>query len=65
VKRTDLMKKLRETAKAKGLVAVEVEGAKHTKVTIGDKTFTVPRSREINEFTAKGILKTADQAEEK
>lgn len=62
MKRTDLLKKLREAAKANNLAIREDEGANHTKVTIGSVMVTVPRHREINELTAKGILKKADEA---
>ncbi|OMC43097.1 hypothetical protein A5742_30085 [Mycolicibacterium fortuitum] len=58
MKRTDLLKQLRKEAKAQGLAYWEEEGAKHTHVHFGDdKKTTVPRHNEINEHTAKGILK--------
>ena len=35
------------------------EGAKHEKWTNGEQKTTVPRHREINEYTAKGIINLA------
>jgi hypothetical protein len=57
VKRRDLIKELKAIAKAARTMYVETEGGSHTKVTIGDKQTTVPRHSEINEITAKSILK--------
>lgn len=37
------------------------EGANHEKWTNGTTKTTVPRHREINEYTAKGIMKIAEQ----
>lgn len=62
MKRGDLVKRLRQTAKAKGLELETVrEGANHTLYRIGSKQFPVPRHREINEMTAQGILKQAEE----
>ena len=57
VKRTELMKQLRKIAKEKNQPYMETEGGSHTKVEIGDRKATVPRHNEINELTARGILK--------
>lgn len=51
------MKRIAEHAKANGLDVETTEGAGHTKVKVGEKRTTVPRHNEINEITAKGILK--------
>lgn len=51
------MKKLRQHAKASGLDMVTTEGGNHTKVVIGEKRTVVARHNEINEITAKAILK--------
>ena len=59
MKRSDLMKRLRQIAKEDGVVLSVVEGGSHTKVHIGDRFVTVPRHSEINEFTAQGILRDA------
>lgn len=51
------MKRLKQIAKDKGEVLEQEEGANHTKVRIGDRKSTVPRHNEVNELTAKGIIK--------
>ena len=57
MKRRDLLKALKVEAKASGLDYREEEGANHTKVWIGDRQTVVARHTEINEITAKAILK--------
>jgi hypothetical protein len=57
VKRRDLLKALKALAKDKGGGYIETEGGSHTKVEFGGKQTTVPRRNEINEITAKAILK--------
>lgn len=57
MKRTDLMKRLRQHAKAVGQDMLVTEGGSHTKVVIGQARTVVPRHREINERTAQAILK--------
>lgn len=57
MKRTDLLKQLRAIAKQKGLQYEESEGGRHTKVVIGTSQTAVPRHNDINELTAKGIIK--------
>lgn len=57
VKRRDLLKQLRALAKANGVEYHEIEGGSHTKVEFGGRQTTVPRHNEINEITAKAILK--------
>lgn len=51
------MKTLRAAAKDRGEDMVLTEGSEHTKVVIGDARTVVPRHSEINEITAKAILK--------
>lgn len=51
MKRKDLISLLSEQG------AVFKEGAKHTKVYLNGKQTTVPRHTEINEITAKAIIK--------
>lgn len=55
VKKRDLEKRLRE------LGFWLDGGGKHDKWTDGIYTIPVPRHREINEFTAKGILNQAEK----
>lgn len=57
MKRKDLEKRLNQLAKTKGTTAQWKEGGNHSKVTIKDITSTVPRHHEINEITAKSIIK--------
>ena len=54
MKRKDLLKRLR----AVGWVLLR-EGGHHSVFTDGVRTMSVPRHKEINENTAKGILKAA------
>ncbi|WP_200938270.1 hypothetical protein [Aeromicrobium sp. Root472D3] len=51
------MKKIAEHAKVEGLDVVLTEGGQHTKVVVGDRRTVVPRHNEVNEITAKQILK--------
>jgi mRNA interferase HicA len=53
------MKQLRAIAKEQGVDYAVSEGGSHTKVRLGDRFVTVPRHRDINELTAKGILRDA------
>lgn len=62
VKRVDVMKRLSQIAREQGeeLVAEEVGG--HTKVWwIGRRMVTIPRHREISEFTARGIIRKMEE----
>lgn len=51
------MKRLRAAARDAGADIQVTEGSKHTKVRIGHRQTVVPRHREINEITARAILK--------
>lgn len=51
------MKRLALTAKDQALDLEVTEGGPHTKVRIGDRATTVPRHSEVNEMTARGILR--------
>lgn len=51
------MKRLAAEAKRRGVPMEITEGSNHTKVTAGDRRTVVPRHNEINEITAKAILK--------
>lgn len=57
MKRRDLMKRLAQIAKAQGVEIRFTEGGNHTKVWIGDSSEMVPRHTEINEMTAKAIIR--------
>ena len=62
MKRRDLEKAIRRIAKDKGLAAEFTEGAKHAHVKLGDRQTTIPRNTEINEHTARGILRHLGEA---
>lgn len=51
------MKRLAEIAKRHGEDLIVTEGGRHTKVQIGDRFDVVPRHTEINEKTARGIIR--------
>lgn len=51
------MKTIINHAKASDLEVTFTEGGSHTKVVVGDRRTVVPRHNEINEITAKQILK--------
>jgi hypothetical protein len=55
VKLKDLEQRLRE------LGYKEIGGSKHAKWTDGKTVVMVPRHKEINEYTAKGIIRSAEQ----
>jgi mRNA interferase HicA len=57
MKRRDLMKRLAEIAKQQGVELDVREGGSHTVVRIGEKVQPVPRHGEINEITAKAIIR--------
>lgn len=63
MKKNDLLKTLRAIAEKKGS---ELENLKsrggHDKYRIKSTLLIVPRHREINELTAKNIIKTAEGA---
>jgi mRNA interferase HicA len=60
VKRRDLMKRLAQIAKARGVEMYVEEGGNHTKVRIGDRSQMVPRHNEVNEMTAKAIIRAME-----
>lgn len=58
------MKQLRQIAKSKAATYGEQEGGNHTKVTFdGHNLTTVPRHAEVNELTARNIIRTAENWE--
>lgn len=57
MKRTDLVKRLRKIAKTQGSELILTEGGSHTKVRIGERVTVIPRHSEINEITAKAIIR--------
>ena len=57
MKRRDLLKALRLEARRQGAELVIREGGSHSTVEIGERSSVVPRHAEINEITARSILK--------
>jgi mRNA interferase HicA len=58
VKRAELLKAMRKAAKVGGVEFVLVrEGAEHSIYRYGTQQVVVPRHRELNEITARAILK--------
>lgn len=52
-----LRKRINELARSRGLVVTWQEGASHTKVGVGERQSTIPRHAEVNEITARAILR--------
>jgi hypothetical protein len=61
VRRRELLRRISDLAAAGGEEVLLVEGAKHSKVSVGQVTLVVPHHREINEFTAQAILRSLEQ----
>lgn len=58
MRRRELLKRIRDAAKARDLDLSEVrEGANHSIFAVGGFEFAVPRHNEINEHTAQAIMK--------
>ncbi|MEU3114306.1 type II toxin-antitoxin system HicA family toxin [Micromonospora chersina] len=58
MKRDALLKKITKAAKAAEVdFGLEREGSKHSIYRYGTQAVTIPRHREINEQTARGILR--------
>ncbi len=57
MKHGELVKRINRIAKAQGVKAIYTEGTRHTHVRVGECRTTLPRHSDVNELTAKGILK--------
>lgn len=57
MKRRELEKRIVQIAKAQGAKPEYTEGGSHTKVRVGERQTVIPRHSEINEITARAILK--------
>jgi len=58
LKRTDLVRRIAKAAAARGIEFVLVrEGGGHSIYRYGSQNVVIPRHREINEMTARGILR--------
>jgi len=62
MKRADLEQRITAIARAKGLTLTWTEGGNHTKVRLGTVQTTIPRHHEINENTARAILRKLQEA---
>ncbi len=61
MKRADLIRKITEAAAGKGIdMALVREGGKHSIYRCGTQNVSIPRHREINEHTARGIMRDLD-----
>lgn len=58
MKRRDIIKAIDRIAKSEGMEAIYTEGGNHTKVRIGNRSTAIPRHNEVNEITARNIIKT-------
>jgi mRNA interferase HicA len=62
VKKRDVIKRLRAIAKVASTDLEFVrEGSNHEVWAIGGERLVIPRHREINEHTARGIIKRAEE----
>jgi mRNA interferase HicA len=62
MKRRDIVKRMRQIARDKGVTATTIEHGRHTKIMFdGIRVTTIPRHNEINELTAKGIIKAMEE----
>lgn len=61
MKKRDLIAKLRKATRAEGLSFAIEEGSRHHIAKIDKLRIPIPRHTEINEDTAKSILKQAEQ----
>lgn len=57
MKRRDLDRAIKALGKQQGITPVWEHGGNHDTLTFGKKQTSIPRHREINEITAKSILK--------
>ena len=57
MKRKELEKRISQLAKQHGATAQWSEGGNHSKVSIDGIATVAPRHNEINELTAKGIIR--------
>jgi predicted RNA binding protein YcfA (HicA-like mRNA interferase family) len=63
VKRSDLIRKIAEAAADKRLGFTFLrEGGSHTIFRCGSQNVVIPRHREINEMTARGIMRDLEDA---
>lgn len=61
MRRTELERRIHRLAADNGLADIWEEGGRHSRVTVGRARTTVPRHREVNELTARGILRDLER----
>lgn len=61
MKRAEVLRKIKKAAKAADLDYTEVEGGRHTKITVGSKSTVVARHNEIADLMAKIIFKQLEE----
>ena len=62
MKRRDLLQMLASAARSRGLSWVLVrQGSEHEVWALDGRRITIPRHREINELTARGIMKALEE----
>jgi hypothetical protein len=62
MRRRELEQRIARIARAKGQTPAWSEGGNHSKVRVGQTTVSVSRHSEINEITARGILRQIEEA---
>lgn len=60
MKRRDLLARLAVIAEQEGVPLELREGGRHTVARIGERQQAVPRHREINEITARAIIRAME-----
>ena len=61
MKRRELEKRLNRLAREHNAAAIWSEGGNHSKVSIQGVETTVPRHNEIDELTARGIIRSFER----
>jgi hypothetical protein len=61
MKRHELLRKIRNEARAQGKNVTQSEGGSHTKLTVGATTVRMPRHQRINIDTARAIMRELDK----
>jgi mRNA interferase HicA len=61
MKRRELLRKIRQEARLQGKIVTESEGGRHSKITVGKTSVSVPRHSEINIDTARGIMRDLER----
>lgn len=60
MKRRDLIRKIAKAARAQGVDWTVGEGGSHSVCKLGGHKIPIPRHNELNEMTARGILKSCE-----